>query len=141
MKIVVAVDGSAYTRKALDYLVAHRAQLVEGNELVLVNVCSSIPPHASRHISKELLNEYYTDESAKVLDPVKAQLAELGVSNYSIQARHGNAAGEIVAAAKEVDASLIVVGTRGHGTLGRALMGSVATNVIADAERSVLLVQ
>ena len=141
MKIVVAVDGSAYTRKALDYLVAHRAQLVEGNELVLVNVCAGIPPHASRHISKELLNEYYTDESAKVLDPVKVQLAELGVSNYSVQSRHGNAAAEIVAVAKEIDASLIVVGTRGHGTLGRALMGSVATNVIADAERSVLLVQ
>ena len=141
MKIVVAVDGSAYTRKALDYLVTHRAQLVDGNELVLVNVCAAIPPHASRHISKELLNEYYTDESAKVLDPVKAQLAELGVSNYSIQSRHGNAAAEIVAVAKEIDAGLIVVGTRGHGTLGRALMGSVATNVIAEAERSVLLVQ
>lgn len=141
MKIVVAVDGSAYTRKALDYLVAHRAQLVDGNELILVNVCAGIPPHASRHISKELLNEYYSDESAKVLDPVKAQLTQLGVSNYSIQSRHGNAAAEIVAAANEVDAGLIVVGTRGHGALGRALMGSVATNVIADAQRSVLLVQ
>ena len=141
MKIVVAVDGSAYTRKALNYLAAHRAQYVEGNELVLVNVCAGIPPHASRHISKDLLNEYYAEESAKVLDPVKAQLAEMGVSNYSLQARHGNAAAEIVAAAKENNADLIVIGTRGHGALGRALMGSVATSVIADAERSVLLVQ
>lgn len=141
MKIVVAVDGSAYTKKALDYLVANRAQFVDGNELVLVNVSAAIPPHASRHISKELLNEYYSDESAKVLEPVKAQLSQLGVSNYSIQTRHGNAAAEIVAAAKEVQAGLIVLGTRGHGALGRALMGSVATNVIADAEMSVLLVQ
>lgn len=141
MKIVVAVDGSAYTRKALDYLVAHRTQFVDGNELVLVNVCAAIPPHASRHISRELLNEYYSDESAKVLEPVKAQLSQLGVSNYSLQSRHGGAAAEIVAVAKEVKAGLIVMGTRGHGTLGRALMGSVATNVIADAEMSVLLVQ
>ena len=141
MKIIVAVDGSAYTHKAIDFLVANRAQFVDGNELVLVNVCAAIPPHASRHISKELLNEYYSDESAKVLDPVKAQLADLGVSNYTMQSRHGNAAAEIVAAANEAQAGLIVMGTRGHGALGRALMGSVATNVIADAERSVLLVQ
>lgn len=141
MKIIVAVDGSAFTRKALDYLASNRAQFVEGNEWVLVNVCAGIPPHASRHISKALLEEYYADESAKVLDPVKAHLAELGVSNYVVQARHGNAAAEIVAAAKEQDAGLIVIGTRGHGTLGRALMGSVATNVVADAGRAVLLVQ
>ena len=36
MKILIAVDGSSHTRKALDYLVAHRAMFVEGNELVLV---------------------------------------------------------------------------------------------------------
>ena len=141
MKIIVAVDGSAYTRKALDYMVAHRAMFLEGNDLVLVNVCPGIPPHASRHIAKELLQEYYTEESAKVLDPVKAQLTELGVSSYSIQSRHGHAAQEIVAAAKEEKAGLIVMGTRGHGSLGRALMGSVATKVLADADMSVLLVQ
>lgn len=142
MKIVVAVDGSAYTRKALDYLVAHRAQFVDGNELLLVNVCSAIPPHASRHISKELLQEYYAEESTKVLDPVKSRLAELGIAHYSVQARHGNAADEIVAAAREAGADLIVMGTRGHGALGRALVGSVATRVIADADDiSVLLVQ
>lgn len=141
MKIIVAVDGSAYTRKALDYLAVNRAMFLEGNELVLVNVCPGIPPHARRHIAKELLDEYYADESAKVLDPVKATLADLGVSNYSIQSRHGQAAQEIVATAHEQGAGMIVMGTRGHGSLGRALMGSVATKVIAEAEMSVLLVQ
>lgn len=141
MKIVVAVDGSEYTRKALDYLVTHPAMFLEGNELVLVNVCSSIPPHASRHISKETLNEYYEEESAKVVTPLKEHLAELNISNFSIQARHGHAAEQIIEVARETGAGLIVMGTHGHGSFGRALVGSVATKVIADAEMSVLLVQ
>ncbi|MFT4234600.1 MAG: universal stress protein, partial [Microbacterium sp.] len=60
---------------------------------------------------------------------------------YQVSMRHGRASEEIVRAAKEAGASLIVMGTHGHGSIGRALMGSVATKVIAEAEIAVLLVQ
>lgn len=141
MKIILAVDGSPYTGKALMYLFAHRPTFVDGNELILVNACLGIPPHVSRHVSRELLDDYYRDEAAKVLDPVRAKLAELGIDNYTTQARHGHAATEIIQAAREAQAELIIMGTRGHRTLGRALMGSVATQVVAEAHMSVLLVQ
>jgi nucleotide-binding universal stress UspA family protein len=36
---------------------------------------------------------------------------------------------------------MIVMGTRGHGLLGRAVMGSVAQRVLIDAEVPVLLVK
>ena len=38
-------------------------------------------------------------------------------------------------------AHMIVMGTHGHGLLGRALMGSVAQRVVADCDVPVLLVE
>lgn len=140
MKIVVAVDGSEFTRKALDYIAAQRSMFVDGHELLLVHVCPCLPPHASRHIAKDTLAEYYNEEGAKVIDPVKQQLQGLGIQ-AAVQTRHGQAAEEIVRAAKEAGAGLVVMGTRGQGALGRALMGSVATKVIAESDLPVLLVQ
>jgi len=141
MKILIAVDGSAYTQKALNYLLANRAMFVEGHQLVIVHVCPGISGHVARHLSKEVVTDYYTEENAKVLDPVAALLTENGVSNYTIDKRHGHAAEEILKSAAAVHAELIVLGTHGHGILGRALMGSVATKVISETDTSVLLVQ
>ncbi|MNT95729.1 Universal stress protein family protein [compost metagenome] len=76
-----------------------------------------------------------------MLDPVKAWFAEKGVANFTADARHGHAAEEILKSATESKAELIVLGTHGHGILGRALMGSVATKVVAETDISVLLVQ
>ena len=141
MKILVAVDGSPHTQKALDYLVAHRAMFVEGNELVTVHVCTGVPGHVARHLSREVVTDYYAEENAKVLGPVKAFYEKQGITNFSTQGRHGHAAEEILKAATECGAELIVVGTHGHGILGRALMGSVATKVVSETDITVLLVQ
>ncbi|RYF43051.1 MAG: universal stress protein [Comamonadaceae bacterium] len=141
MKILVAVDGSAFTRKALDYLISHRNMFVDGNHLVVVHVCAGIPHHVAKHVSKDLVDSYYLEESAKVIDPLKVFFAEQGVTDYSIDIRHGHAAEEILRACKNAGSELIVLGTHGHGLFGRALMGSVATKVIGEADISVLLVQ
>jgi nucleotide-binding universal stress UspA family protein len=141
MKILIAVDGSAYTHKALNYLIANRAMFVDGHELVVVHVCTGVSGHVARHLSKEVVADYYSEENTKVLDPVKALFAEKGVSNYRVDARHGHAAEEILKSATAAHAELIVLGTHGHGIFGRALMGSVATKVVAETDISVLLVQ
>lgn len=141
MKILIAVDGSAYTRKALDYLVTHRAMFLDGHELVVVHVSTGVPANVARHVGKELLNDYYAEESAKVLGPVEALLAERAITGYTVERRHGHAAEEIIASGKANGAGLIVMGTHGHGIFGRALLGSVTTKVIAEADLSVLLVQ
>lgn len=44
-------------------------------------------------------------------------------------------------AAHREKAHLIVMGTHGHGLLGRVLMGSVAQRVVADCDVPVLLVK
>ncbi|MEJ7686485.1 MAG: universal stress protein [Telluria sp.] len=141
MKILIAVDGSRHTQKALDHLAAHRSMYVDGNELILLHVCTGVPGHVQRHLSKEVMNDYYAEESAKVVEPVKAFLAQHDITNFRIDQRHGHAAEEILKAAKDSGAELLVMGTHGHGIFGRALMGSVATKVISETDITVLLVQ
>ena len=46
----------------------------------------------------------------------------------------GSPASEIVAAAVRDQSQMIVMGTQGHGPIGRALMGSIAQRVIADSD-------
>ena len=45
MKILLAVDGSAYTKKMLAYLVTHKDMFV-ANSFTLITVQPSIPPRA-----------------------------------------------------------------------------------------------
>ncbi|MDM0016846.1 universal stress protein [Variovorax saccharolyticus] len=141
MKILIAVDGSAHTQKALDYLAKHRSMFLDGNQLVVVHVCVGVPGHVTRHLSKEIVQDYYAEETSKVIEPVKAALAKAGITGYTVDQRHGHAAEEILKAANANGVELIVMGTHGHGLFGRALMGSVATKVVAETDISVLLVQ
>lgn len=141
MKVLIAVDGSKHTQKTLDYLARHRSSFVDGHQLMLVNVCSGIPKHAARHVGKDVLDSYYAEETAKVIDPIKLGLAERGITDYAVELRHGNAAEEILKVASAAQVDLIAMGTHGHGIFGRALMGSVATKVISETDIAVLLVQ
>jgi nucleotide-binding universal stress UspA family protein len=141
MKILIAVDGSPYTQQALAYLAAHRSTFVEGHQLVVLHVSSALPSNVKRHVTKDVVEGYYSEEGEKIVGPVKAFFAQHGVNDYAVEHREGHAAEEIVAAAKELGAELIVMGTRGHGAIGRALVGSVATSVISDSDIAVMLVK
>jgi nucleotide-binding universal stress UspA family protein len=55
--------------------------------------------------------------------------------------REGDPAHQIIDAAREQEADLVVVGSRGHGGLTRLLLGSVARNVLYGAPCSVLVVR
>lgn len=57
------------------------------------------------------------------------------------EVRSGDVAEQIVEAAKNADAHLIVMGTRGRGAVTRALIGSVARSVLLAAPCSVLVVR
>ena len=46
MKILLAVDGSEYTRKMLDYVCANKALFDAGHTYTLLNTQTPLPPHA-----------------------------------------------------------------------------------------------
>lgn len=57
-----------------------------------------------------------------------------------IAIRHGGIANTILGAAAEIDANLIVMGTRGLGGVKSFLLGSVSHAVVQHADRGVLVV-
>ncbi len=78
-------------------------------------------------------------EHTRIAEETTARLRALGRQAEAAM-RTGDAAGEIVAAAADVGADLVVIGSRGRTGLASAVLGSVARNVLHGSTASVLVV-
>lgn len=86
------------------------------------------------------------DESAmalgrRIVDEARNAALGLGVANVSARLEMGDCAQIVLEIAREINASLIVVGSRGLGRLKRTLLGSVSKKLAQDAHCSVLVVR
>lgn len=140
MKILLAVDGSAYTQKMLDYITSHAELLAGTHAYTAVTVQSALPPRARSALGKEVVEQYYVEESDKVLAPVCDFLAKHHVQAQRLN-RVGPAGETIAKLAEEGGFDLLIMGTHGHGALGKLIMGSVSTQVLAHCSTPVLLVR
>ena len=140
MKILLAVDGSAYTQKMLAYLTSHQEMLGTGHEYTIITVQPLLPPRARAALGKDVVEQYYDEESTKILQPVQEFLKSRGVQAQSIS-KIGPIADTIIHAAQDGKFDLIAMGTHGHGALGRLVMGSVSSQVLAGCTIPVLLIR
>ncbi|RGE46382.1 universal stress protein [Comamonas testosteroni] len=140
MKILLAVDGSAYTQKMLAYLTSHQEMLGTGHEYTVITVQPLLPPRARAALGKEVVEQYYDEEAAKILQPVQEFLTSRGVKAQAIS-KVGPIADTIIHEAQEGKFDLIGMGTHGHGALGRLVMGSVSSQVLAGCTIPVLLIR
>jgi nucleotide-binding universal stress UspA family protein len=81
-----------------------------------------------------------TERDTELIDEAQEKAHEAGVAAYSRLLR-GDPVDEIVAYADTIDADLIVVGSRGHGAVTSALLGSVSRGILQEARRPVLVVR
>ncbi len=133
--IVWATDGSETADRALPYA----RGLAEGPDKTLVVV----------HVKELLVGRgggypVYADE-AELLEKIEAQVEEIRKSGVAVELKLATStthtpAHFVAEVAKEVDADVIVVGTRGHGPLAGALLGSVAQHLLHDAPCPVLAI-
>jgi nucleotide-binding universal stress UspA family protein len=140
MEILLAVDGSAYTKKMLAYLITHEELFGAHNSYTLLTVNPQLPARARSAVGKDMVEAYHREEAEKVLAPATQFLVRHGIDAKTL-AKVGHA-GEIIS--KTADASkfdMVVMGSHGHGTLGNLVMGSVATQVLANCKVPVLLVR
>lgn len=139
MKILVAVDGSAYTQRALDYLASHADWLVRGHQLTLLTVVASVPPGAASMLERKTLQSYYDDQAEEVFAPARQALAAQGIEAEFL-AKTGHAAEVIAQTAQAGGYDLMLLGSQGHGTLGKLVLGSVSTKVLANCGVPALLI-
>lgn len=140
MRIVLAADGSKYTKKALAFLATHESLAGPQDEVVVVNVQPTIPPRVRSMVGAAAVAGYHEEEAEKVLAPIRLFLERKGIA-FRCEWKAGEPAAQILSVAARTKAHMVVMGTHGYGVIGRAVMGSIASRVLADAEIPVLLVK
>lgn len=138
MKILVAVDGSKPSLKAVQTLIDHSDWYREQPEIELLTVHLPVPKVA--HTNKAQLERYYEEEGQSMLAPAKKKLDAAGLS-YTARVLVGPIAETIAKHAKSKGFDLIYIGTRGLGPVGQAMLGSTCTKLLHIAETPVLLVR
>lgn len=140
MKILVAADGSSFTKRMLAYLAAHDEWLGPAHQYTVVHCAPKVPPRAAALIDRETLKGYYADESEKVFKPIRTFFGRHGL-DVTYTAKFGHAAEVIAECADRGKFDLLVMGSHGHGQLGNLVMAYVATKVIASCRTPLLLVR
>jgi len=140
MKILLPVDGSEYSRAAVEFVASRSTLIGKEPRVDVINVQLAVPARAARVVGKAALTDYYSDESARVLKPVLRRLAKAGLT---AEAKYlvGHPGEEISAAAVRDKVDLIVMGSHGHTALRNLLFGSVTRHVLARTEIPVLLLR
>ena len=141
MKILVAADGSRYTKRMLSYLAAHEESFgSRQHRFTVLTVVAQVPARAAGALNKELVQDYYAEEAERTLKPIRAFLSKQGVDAV-FEYRVGNAAEQIAAIARKGKFDLVMMGSHGHGALARLVMGSVTGRVLASCEVPLLIVR
>jgi len=146
MKILIATDGSEFSRIAVEEACRLIKRYGQKTEIMLVSVFEAptvatepfmAAPDYYEGIRKslgELANGYVRNARAAIED----KLTGVHITENAVMGVPGPT---IVDIAEEWGADLIVVGSHGRGFWSRALLGSVSDAVINHAPCSVLVVR
>jgi nucleotide-binding universal stress UspA family protein len=140
MKILLAVDGSSYTKKMLAYLTTHDELFSANNDYTVFTAQAALPPRARAAVGKEIVDQYHKEEAEKIIAPVSKFLVRHGIDAKSAW-KVGHAGETIGKFADSGKFDLLIMGSHGHGALVNLVMGSVATQVLAHSKVPVLLVR
>jgi len=140
MNILVAADGSPYTKRMLAYLAAHDEWLGASHKYTVMTVVMALPARAVAVLDNTVVKGYYIDEAEKVFKPIRAFFARQGITAAFV-AKVGQAAELIARQAEAGKFDLLLMGSHGHGNLANLVTGSVVTNVLARCKTPLLLVR
>ena len=153
-KILLASDSSDTAAHAMDLAVELCEQTGSQLHLVYVGEDASysaplISPEAADlegvaredPVLIEQLQQQSDQMARRVLDTEVQKVREAGGTVAQAHLRMGKADIEIVELAKEIDAGLLILGSRGSGMIKRALIGSVSDSVVRHAHCPVTVVR
>lgn len=138
MKILFATDGSDASEKAARFL--SRLQLRADDEVVVIHAISWIPVMSEWEYIYDNLKSIKEDVAPRILESAsnivktsKAQITTLSVDDYPDRA--------ITDKASELNADMIVLGTKGMRGITSRIVGSVTRSVAIRSAKPVLAVQ
>ncbi len=140
MTIFIPVDGSDHSLEALKVIKARAAHDGINSPVHVFYAMEQVPARVCVVEGPGELKAYYDEQAAFVQRKVDDILKDSKV-NYDFSYGLGNIVDTIVARAEEVEASIIVMGSRGQGAMRGLLFGSVSNNVIARTHVPVLILR
>ena len=140
MKILLAVDGSPVSRRAVQHAIRLSKQLASPAAVTLFNADMPLLQAAAAKLGADAVREYHADNGQHAVRDARALLkrAKLPFRELLVVADPAEA---IVREAKAGKHDLVVMGTRGRGALEGLLLGSVARKVIAQSSVPVTVVR
>jgi len=142
MKILLAVDGSKHSLKAVKTLIDHADWYREKPAVELVNVRLPIPRIRGMGavVGAGQVRRYYDREGKAALSRARKLLDAKGIK-YSAHILVGPVAETIIRQARLARCDLIMIGTRGMSAAASLLLGSCANRVVNISPIPVLLVK
>jgi len=150
--ILVAVDGSENSKKALNYAI-ELAEKFDGR-ITLIHVYSTVVPFvpaantlsspavspAASGVLAAKISEEAKQRGKQILDEAEQTVKDRGISVGKVLSE-GDAVREIVTEAQDGKFDLIVVGHRGLGKLRELVLGAVSEGVSHKAPCPVMIVK
>ncbi|HEY0642699.1 MAG TPA: universal stress protein [Nocardioides sp.] len=137
LPLLLAYDGSDEARRALDW--AATESLRTGSPVHVLAVNEVLPPTWGGVGGIYVYAESWTQDSSGLLEQAAKALADAGVTEVTTEQRSGHVVDELLRAA--ASASVLVVGSRGHGRAGEAVLGSVSQHLARHATCPVVVVR
>jgi nucleotide-binding universal stress UspA family protein len=134
--IVVATDLDERSEAALEY--ARKLAAAYGARIVLAHGIDPIEYAAVDEVPGRVLN-ILPEAARAVLDKLSADLLREGIHSHS-EIRQGAVAQMLLDVARQYEAGLIVIGTRGQQGAGPVIVGAVAEELVRLAPCPVLAV-
>lgn len=147
LKVGVAVDGSKYGREAVKYVLRHRALFGSKPEITLLHVVSDFAGAVMPDMAGIALPAFSPDEVRALqkkafeaaIAPARKLLVKGGLRASEV-CLVGQAGDELATYAKK-KLDLLVMGSHGFGAFKAAVLGSVATRVMARSTVPLLLIR
>lgn len=138
MKILLPVDGSETSARAVQFVIKQALNSKEMPELHLLNIQHSLPGTVKGVADQA--KQYHHDEGIKALTNAR-KLLDDAKATYKYHIGVGEV-GEVVAHfVKDLKCDQVVMGTRGMNAVANMVMGSGATKVLNLVDVPVLLVK
>jgi len=140
VKILLAADGSKYTRKAVNYLIKHLDMFGARADIHLLNVHPPLPGRAAKALSRAIVSRYYR-EGAKQALAAAGRFLKMRRIKFKEVHIVGDPGTSIASYAKKGRFSLVIMGSHGQGALKNLLLGSVANKVLSNCSVPTLIVR
>ena len=142
MKILIALDESPHSKKALQFV--SRLRWPAGSRIIVANALQPTVSAAAAspdmgYLPGQLLEEQRR-EAEELVSKAESELRESGFATEA-RVEVGDPREVLVSLAESERADILVVGSHGRKGLAKLMLGSVSSHVVTHAPCSVLVVK